>query len=137
MSAIFTKWFPSGFRLINGQTLSNWFNFPQTAYEDTITAHAGGGQANAYQLNSPKSRVTVCASANDSVKLKPSEQWLGGEMVVIADGAQNVAVYPGDANDQIDGAAVATAVVITAGKRAIFYATSSNVISSLAGSKTT
>ena len=42
MAASFTKWFPSGFRLINGLTLTNWFNNPQTSTEDKITVTAGG-----------------------------------------------------------------------------------------------
>lgn len=140
MSAIFTKWFPSGFRLINGQALSSWFNNPQTSVEDTITAHAGGTMAPAYKLTADISRVSVCASANDSVSLPPASQWVGGKKVVINDGAQNLAVYPGNATDNIDGVGVNTDVVITAGKRAMFYATTGGVngiISSLGGSKTT
>lgn len=137
MSAVFQKWFPTGFRLINGQTLSNWFNNPQTSVEDKITAKAGGTQAAAYKLTADISRVSVCANAGDSVSLPPTSQWVGGKKVVINDGAANLNVYPGNATDQIDTAAVNTAAVITTPKRAIFYCSSLGVISSLEGSLTT
>lgn len=135
MASVFTKWFPSGFRLIDGNKLSSWFNSPQTSTEDKITATAGGTMAAAYKLTAAKSRVTVCANAGDSVALPPSSQWVGGEMVVINDGAANLDVYPGNATDNIDGAGVNTAVVITTPKRAVFYCTSAGIISSLEGVK--
>jgi len=37
--------------------------------DGNITAHAGGGQANAYQLTKKVNKVTVCATLGDSVKL--------------------------------------------------------------------
>ena len=137
MSASFTKWFPSGFRLINGLTLSNWFNSPQVSTEDKITATAGGTMAAAYKLTARISRVSTVASAGDSVSLPPTSQWVGGEFVVINDGASNLDVYPGNATDQIDTAAVNTAAVITTPKRAVFYCPSIGVISTLEGSRTT
>lgn len=137
MASIFTKWFPSGFRLIDGNKLSSWFNLPQVSIEDKITATAGGTQATAYKLTAAISRVSVCATSGDSVSLPPSSQWVGGKMVVINDGAGNLDVYPGNATDQIDTAAVNTAAVITTPKRAVFYCTSTGVISSLEGARTT
>lgn len=149
MSASFTKWFPSGFRLINGLTLSNWFNQPLTSTEDEITATAGGTQAAAYQLTAAKSRITVCANAGDSVKLPNSQtggpngsSLVGFELVIINDGAANLDVYPSSATvnsiqDNIDAVGINTAVVITTPKRAIFFYTSAGVISSLEGAKAT
>ena len=137
MASIFTKWFPSGFRLIDGNKLSSWFNNPQSSTEDKITATAGGTMAAAYKLTADISRVSVCVTNNDSVALPPSSQWVGGKKVVINDGAANLAVYPGNATDNIDNVGVNTAVVITAGKRALFASSSSGIISSLGGSKTT
>lgn len=133
MSALFTKWFPSGFRLIDGNKLSSWFNNPQVSTEDKITATAGGTQAKAYKLTAVISRVSVCATNGDSVSLPPSSSWVGGTMVVINDGAANLDVYPGNATDNIDQAGVNTAVVITTPKRAIFYCSSQGIISSLEG----
>lgn len=135
--AVITKWFPSGFRLINGLTLTNWFNNPQCSYEDNITAHAGGGQANAYQITGATSRLTTVATNADSVKLYPSSQWLGGEYIIINDGAANADVYPGNTTDNIDGTGAGQPVVITAGKRTSFFATSKGIISSSEGSKST
>jgi hypothetical protein len=137
MPASFTKWFPSGFRLINGLTLTNWFNNPQSSTEDKITATAGGTQAAAYKLTADISRVSVCTTNGDSVSLPPTSQWVGGKKVVINDGAANLNVYPGNATDQIDTAAVNTAAVITTPKRTIFFCPSIGVISSLEGSRTT
>ncbi len=136
MASVFTKWFPSGFRLIDGNKLSSWFNNPQTSTEETITAHAGGGQANAYKITAIASRVSVCATGNDSVSLPPSNLWVGGIYTIINDGAANLAVYPGNATDNIDGVGVNTAVVVGNGKRSDFVCTSAGIISSLGSSKT-
>ena len=135
MAALFTKWFPSGFRLINGLTLSNWFNKPQVSTEDKITATAGGTQAAAYKLTAAISRISICATNSDSVSLPPSASWVGGQMVVINDGAANLDVYPGNATDNIDAAGVNTAVVITTPKRAVFFCSALGIISSLEGVK--
>ena len=134
LNATFTKWFPSGFRLIDGGKLNSLFNFPLVSVEDKITATAGGTQALAYKLTAIINRVSVCANAGDSVALPPSNQWVGGSIVVISnDGAANLDVYPGNATDQIDTAAVNTAAVITTPKRSVFYCSSIGVISSLEG----
>ncbi len=134
MTASFPKWFPSGFRLINGLNLTNLFNNPQTSYEDTITAKAGGGQANAYQLSAAKSRVSVCVTNADSVKLPKSKFFVGSEFVVINDGAANLAVFPFD-TATIDGGAASASVTITAAKRAIFYCVADGKWQSLEGVK--
>lgn len=60
--------------------------------EDTITAHAGGGQADAYQLTKRVNRVTVCANVNDSVKLPAAQSSLF--ITIRNTGAQICAVYP-------------------------------------------
>lgn len=123
MAAIFTKWFPAGFRLIDGLKLSNWFNNPQTSTEDAITAFATGGQAGAYQLSANTSRISVCVTNGDSVKL-PNIKTTGGACVtIINDGAANAQVFAfgSDATliDGINGST--TGVTITAARRAEFY----------------
>lgn len=120
MSVIFTKWFPSGFRLINGQTLTNWFNNPQVSTEDAITAFAGGGQASAYQLNAAQSRVSVCVTNGDSVKLPRSSQCVGKEFVIVNDGAANLAIFPFE-TATIDGGAANASVTLTAGRRLLVW----------------
>lgn len=139
MSAIFAKWFPAGFRLIDGNKLSSWFNSPQTSYEDSITAKAGGGQTNAYQLSARVNRISVCASANDSVKLPNTSTTVGGIVWVINDGAQNLTVFSFSVAT-IDGIAGAIGVVVSAGKRAAFIGTKASpngAWASMGGSKTT
>lgn len=125
MAANFTKWFPSGFRLINGLTLSNWFNSPQASYEDLITAKAAGVQANAYQLSAIVSRISVCANANDAVKLPDTVNTVGSIYWVINDGAQNLTVFSFKVAT-IDGIAGNVGVVVSAGKRAGFLCTKSS-----------
>lgn len=62
---------------------------------DTITAHSGGGQANAVPLVSRQNRVTVVAVANDSVLLPPATV---GQQVTISNAAgANLGVYPSSA----------------------------------------
>lgn len=118
MAAIFPKWFPSGFRLIDGKALTSWFNNPQSSTEDTITAFATGGQVGAYQLTAAISRISVCATNADSVKLPPSKNCVGQEFLVINDGAANLAVFP-EGTATIDGGAPSASVTVTAGRRSI------------------
>lgn len=125
MAANFTKWFPSGFRLINGLTLSNWFNTPQVSYEDLITAKAGGGQAGAYQLTARINRVSVAVNAGDSVKLPNASMAPGAEVWVINDGAQNIQVFSFSVAT-IDGIAGNIGVTVSAGRRSVFLGTKGN-----------
>jgi len=129
MAANFPKWFPSGFRLINGLTLSNWFNNPQASYEDGITAKAGGTRAAAYQLSAITSRISVCVTNADSVKLPSAtgvnSKAIGGTYTVINDGAANLAIFPQGAAETIDGGAVGASVTLSAGNRADFYSVAS------------
>lgn len=69
---------------------------------DNITATAGGGQTNAYQITSQTARVTVVATANDSVQLPPSTPGL--EVLVINHGNNPMQVF-GQGSDQIDDVA--------------------------------
>lgn len=86
--------------------------------EDSITATASGNQATAYQLSNMISRISVCATNGDSVKLPPGNH-PGMLLMVINDGAANAQVF-GSGTDTIDGVATATGVVLTAAKRDIF-----------------
>lgn len=74
---------------------------------DTITARAGGGQALATQLTAQTSRVTVVATAGDSVKLPASAPGL--ELMLINHGANPMQVF-GSGTDTIDDIATATGV---------------------------
>lgn len=106
--------------------------FPRFSLTDTITATASGGQANAVPLTSAVNRVTVVATANDSVKLplcrtgpvsavgggQPSNT-LGQMMYVInADSADSMDVFPssgGSINALSPDAAYAVAANKTVG----------------------
>lgn len=51
------------------QNMLDKIGYLQLSVENAITATAGGGQANAYQLTNAYNRVTVVATGGDSVKL--------------------------------------------------------------------
>jgi len=85
----------------------------------TITAYAGGGQANATQLNSEYNKVTVVGTNGDSVKLRAAIKGL--RMVVVnADAAQNMDVYP-QTGDNFEGLAANTAKSIPFGEQKEFF----------------
>ncbi len=121
MAASFPTLFPRGFRLINGQALNKLFNGPFSglSVEDTITAKAGGTKAAAYQLTASLNRISVCATATDSVKLHANPA-PGSQVTIINDGAQSAQVF-GANNDTIDGVVTATGVAQAAAKRVDYY----------------
>lgn len=75
--------------------------------QDNITAHAGGGQVAAFPLTSQTSRITIVATAGDSVLLPPSTPGL--ELLVINHGANAMQVY-GSGTDTVDDQPTATGV---------------------------
>lgn len=66
---------------------------------DNITATAGGGQAAAFQITTQTARISVVATAGDSVMLPPSAPGL--EVLVINHGNNPMQVF-GTGADQID-----------------------------------
>jgi hypothetical protein len=87
----------------------------------TITARAGGGQANATQLGYGINVVTVVATATDSVKLPPAYP---GAVVFVrnADAADSTTVF-GFGTDTIDAVASATGNAQAAGKGKLYFGT--------------
>jgi hypothetical protein len=75
--------------------------------QDSITAHAGGGQGSATQLTAQTSRITTVATAGDSVVLPASAPGL--ELMVINHGANPMQVF-GLGSDKIDDVAAGTGV---------------------------
>lgn len=75
--------------------------------QDSIVAHAGGGQSSATQISAQTARVTTVATAGDSIKLPASAPGL--ELNIINAGANPMQVY-GSGTDTIDGVAAATGV---------------------------
>jgi len=85
--------------------------------QDAVTARAGGGQALATQLTGQTARITVVATAGDSVMLPPSAAGL--EILVINHGANSMQVY-GAGTDLINDAATAVGVSQMAKSSVIF-----------------
>lgn len=84
---------------------------------DTITATAGGGQTNAFQLVAQVNRITTVATAGDSVKLPVSK--VGRQITTINSGANTVAVF-GQSGETINGQAANVSVSIAVGTTATF-----------------
>lgn len=87
---------------------------------NAVTAFATGGQTSATQLTSNINRISVCATAGDSVKLPLAAA--GSTVIVINDGAAAAQVF-GKTTDTINSIATATGVTLPAGAVAIFFAT--------------
>lgn len=115
--------FPRGPFLFSGSLLTTLLNRVLQGglnREDSITAHAGGTQAAAYQLKRSLNRVTVVGTAADSVALPKA---IAGSIVLLAnsDAADSMNVYakPGS-GDTINGSSTSTAFAQAAGKLVSF-----------------
>lgn len=86
---------------------------------DAITAFAGGGQGSAVALASVINRITVVATAADSVKLPAAVAGMV-MMVINSDSADSANVFPSTGENINDGSANA-AFALAAGKRALFF----------------
>lgn len=105
----------------------------QWSFKDAIIANAGGGQANAVQLNAQINNVTTIVTAGDSVKLPPPAQTnqfadgpsdnRGVPIIVVNSGANTLAVFP-DSGSTINGLAANTSVNVAAGDVVGFWQTS-------------
>lgn len=98
-----------------GVTVSGYF---YNSAANALTAHAGGGQGSALQLAKGINRVTVVATAGDSVKLPVSVA--GMQVVVInADSADAMDCFPAS-GEAINALANDTALSIAANKTVMF-----------------
>lgn len=88
--------------------------------QDSITATAGGGQQVAFPINTQTARVTVVATAGDSVQLPPATPGL--ELLVINHGANAMQVFGNFISgvDQIDDQAFGTGVSQMANSMVIY-----------------
>ena len=89
----------------------------------TITAHAGGSQINAVALKQSYNRISVCATAGDSVKM-PINFAVNSIVVIKNDGAESCDVFPG-LNDDI-GSGANNAIALTSGESITYIATAEN-----------
>ena len=92
---------------------------------DGMTAHAGGGQANAVPLPTLFNRVTTVGSANDSVLLPPAIA--GIEVLVVnAAAANSMNVFP-STGDAINALAANAAFAVAANKTCTFFCVKTGV----------
>ena len=105
------KYLP-GVRLFSGNALNESLGNPLVSYEGSITAHAGGGKTNAYQLGARLNQIDTVATGADSVKLPASVP--GASIVVINNGANAMQVF-GANSDTINGVATGTGISQPAG----------------------
>jgi hypothetical protein len=89
------------------------------SFANNITARAGGTRAAAVPLLAAFNRISVCATAADSVSLPPATG--GQEVTVINSGAAATQVFaaPGTA-DTINNVAAATGISLAAAGKAQF-----------------
>jgi hypothetical protein len=92
--------------------------------QDSITATAGGGQTNAFQLTRQTNRITVVATAADSVRLPPSAA--GREVTIINRGANPVQVF-GGGTDNIDQTGTTVGVSQMQNSACLYFCTSLGV----------
>jgi hypothetical protein len=88
------------------------WHLPQT----NITAHAGGTRALAVPLTGQYCRITVSATAADSVAIQ-RPALAGDEIIIRNDGAAAAQVFPAG-NDTINGVAAATGISLASGATA-------------------
>lgn len=109
--------FPDETYLVIGNGLLNWTTVnisPVYPNRQNLTAHAGGGQANALLLNVGISVVTTVATGGDSVVIP--QNFLGQSFLVVNLGANNLDVFP-PVGAQINALGVNTQLVIAPGGR--------------------
>jgi len=90
-----------------------------TSAQNAITATAGGGQANAFQLSNHINRVTTVGTAADSVKLPYAVVGTDPIYVTNAAAANSMNVFP-SSGDAINALSANTAFAVAANKTAIF-----------------
>lgn len=94
--------YTSSRQLVDGKDMNN-ITQQLNSITVGIVAHAGGGQANAVQLNAATNVVATVANANDSVKLPIG--FPGLKVLIINQDADAVGVYGYNSTDTINGGA--------------------------------
>lgn len=86
----------------------------------SITAHAGGGQANATPITSFSTLIAVCATAGDSVMLPPAT---GGQVLLVTNGgAASAQIFTAlGLGGTINGVAGTTGIALAAGKSLMLH----------------
>lgn len=94
--------YTSSRQLVSGADMNNLID-QLNSITTGIVAHAGGGRANAVQLDAATNVVSTVATANDSVKLPIG--FPGLKVVIVNQDADAVGVYGYNATDTINGGA--------------------------------
>lgn len=89
-------------------------------FANGLTAHAGGGQANALQLGYGTSEIATVATTADSVALPPAV--INAQAVVTNLGVNSMQVF-GNGTDTINSVATGTGVALAAGATALYRCT--------------
>lgn len=100
--------FVSGYRLTDGNRLNRVIAAGVVSSQDSITATAGGGQTNAFQLLAVNSRITTVVSPNDSIKLPTAVAGL--TVIIDNDGANTMAVFPSGTDTLEDSTSAASLI---------------------------
>lgn len=103
---------------------SIFYGYLHLPQNDSLTAYAGGGQANATALGLGANVVTTVGTAGDSVKL-PAGAVIGGAIIHVKNlGANSLNVFP-STGGAINALADNTAIAIAAGS-ALFFVSRNN-----------
>jgi hypothetical protein len=114
-----------GSQLIQGGTkLVKGMQLTQPSLDSGVTAHAGGGQANAVQLTETNNIVSTVATTADSV-LIPNVLTSNVEVWVTNSGANSLNLFPQVGGNL--GSGVNTAYALAAGHTAKFISTGVNL----------
>ncbi len=113
----FADWLTSYSNLVDNNALD--------LSEVSITAHAGGGQASAYQLTKRVSRVTTVATVADSVKAP--QALVGVEGILLNSGANALNFYP-LSGDGIAGLSVNLPISVAPNYTLFYYCNIAGVI---------
>jgi len=106
---------------LGGRVLN--YGYFHLAQNDSLTAFAGGGQANATALGYGANVVTTCATGGDSVKL-PAGAVVGGNVIHVKNlGAASCNVFP-PSGGKINALATNTAIAVAAGSAMWFVSRS-------------
>jgi hypothetical protein len=107
-------------------TTNDSFGYPTFTVANTLTATAGGTQAAALALTAGVNRITVVATAADSVRLPAM---VPGQLAIVinSDAADSTQVF-GAGTSTINGVATATGVALAAGKTGIYVAVTAGLI---------
>ncbi len=110
-----------GFELLDGGWASG-LSQGQNQTNQSVTAHAGGGQANATKIQPAAALIAITAVATgaDSVALPRAAK---GQVKMVVNNtatSADIYAYPGT-TDTINAVATGTAYVLAAGKSALFF----------------